>query len=110
MPGSTILDVTISFTLNLNDANQVYTYKTLRDWYKLVYDPETGEMGLKKDYVGTIIIVQYNRAGDIFRKLTLLDVFPTGAPVPFDALSYDANDPMTMDFTIRCDHWTEELT
>ena len=110
MPTATMIDVTINFTLNLNDSNQVYVYKTLRDWYKLVYDPETGEMGLKKDYVGTVIIVQYNRAGDIFRKLTLLDCFPTGSPAPFDALSYDANDPMPMDYTIRCDHWTEELT
>src|SRR5210317_684406 len=49
MPAQTFVDITINFTVNLNDSNEAYIYNSLRDWYKLVYDPQTGEMGLKRD-------------------------------------------------------------
>ncbi len=108
MPGDTSADITLNFTLNLNDANENYIYNTFRNWYKLIYDPLTGEMGLKKDYTGSMIIVQYNRAGDIFRKITLKDVFPTGQPTFLDELNYETQDPAELSMTYRCDHWVEE--
>jgi len=110
MPGQTFLDVVLNFSLNLNDANQMYIYKTLKAWYTKIYNPATGEMGLKKDYVGTIIIVQYNRAGDIYRKLTLLDTFPGTSPTGLDANDYSSADPQVIDMTFRCDNWDEELS
>ena len=110
MPEQTFIDVTINFTLNLNDANENYIYNTMRNWYKLIYDPMTGEMGLKRDYVGSAIIVQYNRAGDIFRKITLKDIFPTGNPQWLDELAYETNDPAELSMVYRCDHWVEENT
>jgi len=108
MPGQTFMDLTINFSLNLNEANENYIYNTFRNWYKLIYDPLTGEMGLKKDYVGSMIIVQYNRAGDIFRKITCKDVFPTGQPDFVDELSYETPDAVDLTMTYRCDHWVEE--
>ena len=108
MPGQTFMDLTVNFSLNLNEANENYIYNTFRNWYKLIYDPLTGEMGLKKDYVGSMIIVQYNRAGDIFRKITCKDVFPTGQPDFVDELSYETPDAVDLTMTYRCDHWVEE--
>ena len=108
MPGQTFMDLTVNFSLNLNEANENYIYNTLRNWYKLIYDPLTGEMGLKKDYVGSMIIVQYNRAGDIFRKITCKDVFPTGQPDFVDELSYETPDAVDLTMTYSCDHWVEE--
>ena len=108
MPGQTFVDLTLNFTLNLNEANENYMYNTFRNWYKLIYDPLTGEMGLKKDYVGSMIVVQYNRAGDIFRKITLKDVFPIAQPDFVDELSYETPDPVELSMTYRCDHWLEE--
>ena len=35
MPASTMVDLTLNFTLNLNDANENYMYNTMRNWYKL---------------------------------------------------------------------------
>jgi hypothetical protein len=66
-------------------------------------------MGLKKDYVGTIIIVEYNRKGDIYRKITLLDTFPGVNPTGLDAHDYSSADPQVLDITFRCDNWEEEL-
>lgn len=108
MPAATSMDVAVNFSLNLNDANQNYVYKTLREWYKKIYDPATGAMGLKKDYVGTMIIVMYDRQGNIHRKLTLLDCFPMGNPGAMDAFDYSAADPIALDMTWRCDNWIEE--
>tara|TARA_R100000908_G_scaffold64262_1_gene47524 strand:+ start:1038 stop:1592 length:555 start_codon:yes stop_codon:yes gene_type:complete len=108
MPSQTFVDLTMNFTLNLNDANENYIYNTFRNWYKLIYDPLTGEMTLKKDYVGSMIIVQYNRAGDIFRKVTIKDCFPTGQPAWVDELNYETQDPAELSMTYRCDHWVDE--
>lgn len=110
MPAQTFVDITVNFSLNLNDSNQIYIYKTLYDWYRRIYDPETGEQGLKTDYVGTLIVVQFNRPGDIFRKVTLRDTFPTGNLVGLDALDYSTPEPMTIEVVWRSDHWTQELT
>lgn len=109
IPADSQLDVTVSFTLNLNDANQMYLYKTLRDWYRSQYNPETGELGLKKDYVGQIVIVQFNRAGDIYRKITLSDCFINGGVNPGTDLNYDTAEPQEMEVQWRCDVWNEEL-
>ena len=108
MPTQTFVDLSLALTLNLDDANENYIYNTFRNWYKLTYNPLTGEMGLKRDYVGSMIIVQYNRAGDIFRKLTFKDVFPTGSLETMGDLAYETNDPAELTVTLRCDHWVEE--
>ena len=109
MPDATTVDVTINFSLNLNDANQAYLYKSMRQWYNNQYDPQTGAMGLKKDYVGTIVIVQFNRAGDIYRTVTLEDCFITSG-LPFtNELSYEEASPATLEVGWRCDTWKEVL-
>ena len=109
MPDGTALDVTVNFTLNLNDANEAYLYKTMRQWYRAQYNPETGEMGLKKNYVGTIVIVQFNREGDIYRKVTLDDCFITSGLGFTGELNYETADPQTLEVTWRADVFSEEL-
>ena len=109
MPGQTSVDITVNFSLNLNDSNQAYLYKTLRQWYRAAYNPETGEMGLKKNYVGTIVIVQFNREGDIYRKITLDDCFITSGVNLVAELSYENADPQPLEVTWKCDTFSEEL-
>jgi len=109
MPDGTAHDITVNFSLNLNDSNQAYVYKTLREWYRKQYNPETGEMGLKKDYVGTIVVVQFNRSGDIFRKVTLEDCFITSAVGFTGTLDYSNAEPEALEITWRCDTYAEEL-
>ena len=110
MPDSTTLDVAINFSLNLNEANQAYLYKSMRQWYNNQYDPQTGAMGLKKDYVGTLVIVQFNRAGDIYRTITLEDCFITSG-LPFTTeLSYETTEAQALEVTWRCDTFKEVLS
>jgi hypothetical protein len=109
MPSETSVDVTINFSLNLNNSNQAYLYKSLRQWYNKQFDPQTGVMGLKKDYVGTLVIVQFNRAGDIYRTVTLEDCFITSALGFTTELNYESSDPATLEVIWRSDAFKEVL-
>ena len=107
--GQTFMDIAITLTTNLNDSNQAYTYKIIRDWYRLGYDPATGATGLKKEYSGYMEAFQYNRKGDIFRKIKCYNIFP-GAPEGFADLDFESTDPQELTVTFRCDYYEEELT
>ncbi len=104
----TINDLKVEFSLNLNDANELYVYKTLRNWQRLIYNPLTGEQGLKKDYIGTIIVTNYNRKGDIFWQRTFHDCFPTGDLPEFGG-DYSSGDAAAMEVTWRADWWEENI-
>jgi len=108
-PESTSLDVEIAFSLNLNEANEAYVYKTLKQWYNLIYNPNTGTFGLKRDYVGTIIVTQFDRTGAIFRTVTLEDCFISSGLPFLEGGDYSAADPQEMSVTWRCDSWKEEI-
>ena len=108
-PESTHLELSVTFSLNLNDANENYIYTTLRKWTDMIYNPANGAMGLKKQYCGSMIIVEYNRDGSIWRKITCQNCFPNGQLSGLGDLSYD--DPntaseITMNFI--CDYWDEQ--
>jgi len=107
MPSQTFVDITVTFSLNLNDSNQMYVYKTLRAWKDKAYDPLTGLMGVKKDYVGTLILVEFNRPGVIYRKVTLKDAFPTGQITGLDGRDYSSAEPLTIQVVFRSDVWDE---
>lgn len=109
MVDDTSLEIVINFSLNLNDSNQAYLYKTLRQWYRAQYNPETGEMGLKKNYVGTIVIVQFNREGDIWRKITLDDCFIISGLGFTEQLDYSSAEVQTLEITWKSDVYAEEV-
>lgn len=109
VPTDTTVEVTLNFSLNLNDNNEMYVYKTLRDWQRKIHNPLTGEQGLKKDYVGTMVVVMHNRAGDIFWQRTLYSVFPVG-DMPSLELSYDDGAVLSLDgMRFSADYWTENI-
>lgn len=107
VPESTITEPTIDFTLNLNDANELYIYKTLKNWWRIAWNPLTGEQGLKKDYRGTIIVSCFNRKGDIFWTRTFNDCIPNGN-LPEISLDYSSGEPVEFSgVKWRSDWWTE---
>ena len=90
-PSTTGMELTMDFTINLNDANSMYVFKTLRQWCDLIYNPLTGAMGLKKDYTGTIVISVFNKQGDVFKRIVCRECFPS-KPINEMALDYSADD------------------
>ena len=108
-PDKTTLDLQMTFTMNLNDSNENYIYTTLRKWCNVIWNPLNGMSGMKRQYVGSMIIVQYNRDGSIYRKIICKDVFPTGQLQVGNDLDYSATDATEAQLTFRCDYWDEQL-
>ena len=106
-PENTYMDVSLRFSINLNDANSIYVFKTLRQWSDLIYNPLTGAMGLKNDYTGTIVISIFNKQGDVFRRITCKDCFPTKPISPMN-LNYTSTDLYKIDdMTWAVDYWED---
>jgi len=83
-PNQTGFDLTINFEVNLDENNSMYVFKTMRQWADLIYNPLTGAQGLKRDYTGTIVISAFNKAGDVFRRITCKDCFLMASLTPMD--------------------------
>ena len=107
-PDQTYFDLVLSFTVNLNDANSMYVFKTLRQWTDLIYNPLTGAMGVKTDYTGTIVISIFNKQGDVFRRITCKDCFPT-TPLSVMELAYDSETLYEVSMTWAVDYWDDQF-
>jgi len=106
-PEQTYMDLSLSFTVNLNDDNSMYVFKTLRQWSDLIYNPLTGAMGLKRDYTGTIVVSIFNKQGDVFRRITCRDAFLT-KPISPMSLNYTSTDVFKMDDMVwAVDYWED---
>jgi len=105
-PDTTTMDLTIEFEVNLNEANSMYIFKTLRQWSDLIYNPMTGGSGLKKDYLGSGIVTVFNKAGDIFRKVRLPVIWPITPITPMD-LDYMSTELYTISITFAADYWED---
>ena len=108
-PESTHLELSMTFSLNLNSAHENYIYTCLRKWCDIIYNPANGAMGLKSMYCGSMVILEYDRDGSIWRKITCKNVFPNGQMTGMGDRSYDSvNDANELSITFICDYWEEE--
>ena len=107
-PSETAIDLSMTFTMNLNDANENYIYNILQRWYRMTFDISTGTAGLKRDYCGELIIVEFNRDGSIWRKITCHSVFPENDLTIGSDHAYESHDPQELSITFRCDWYEEE--
>lgn len=108
-PDTTYFDLGVNFTVNLNDANSMYVFKTLRQWTDLIYNPLTGAMGLKRDYTGTIVISVFNKQGDVFRRITCRDCFPI-TPIGAMELDYGGTELFQVNLTWAVDYWNDQFS
>lgn len=113
-PESTVIDLQINFQLNLmyDEATMTptnTTYKFLREWVDLVYDPLTGRQGLKRLYSSSsMTVTMFDRAATPFWQWQFYNIWPTtGAPQP--NLDYNNATLMAGSMTFRCDYWDEVM-
>ncbi len=107
---STTIDIQLDFEVNLDEQNSAYVYKALRKWCDLIYDPLTGRMGLKRDYAGGPLIINYfNKAGDIYRQVKAPVVFPTSPITPIESDFTSGDIYRITGFTLRADYWEETI-
>ena len=84
----------------------MYVYNTLRAWADLIYDPLTGRQGLKRDYVGSARLVIFNKAGDIFREFTFVNMF-LDKELTAMTLGYSATEIYKITASFTSDTWRE---
>jgi hypothetical protein len=105
-PSTSDMALSMEFEVNLNDKNSMEVYKILRQWSDLIYNPLTGAMGLKTDYVGSMLITVFNKRGDIFRKIRIPSCFLSEAINPMD-LDYETPAIYTITASWICDTWED---
>ena len=108
-PEQTVFDLTVNFSVNLNDANSMYVFKTLRQWTDLIYNPLTGAMGLKRDYTGTIVLSIFNKQGDVFRRITCRDCFPI-SPIGAMEMDYSGTELYVISLQWAVDYWDDQFS
>lgn len=91
-PVKTHLELDLTFDLNVRrngNINDNYTYKFLRRWVDLTYDPLTGKMGIKKTYAAkAMTILLHDKEGLPIHQWICYNLFPMG-PIQAPQLSYD---------------------
>lgn len=109
-PDKTSLEITITFTLNLDDNHENYVYNLFRRWYNLVYNPQNGQTLTKKDYAAgsTMDIYEHDRDGSVWRHIKCFDFFPSTPPTGLNEDNYDSmGDAKTLSITFIVDDWVE---
>ncbi len=105
---NTYHDITMTLNLNLRDATDNYVFKLFKAWQALAYDIQTGNRTIKEDHLAeTLRIIQYNRAGDIFREIIYHDVMLTEV-TGWDDVDYGATDLVELNIKFRSD-WADEI-
>jgi hypothetical protein len=105
-PSQSDMTLTMEFEVNLNDANSMTVYKILRQWSDLIYNPLTGAMGIKSDYVGSMSISIFNKRGDVFRRIRIPSCFLSEAINPME-LDYEQATIYTITTSWVCDYWED---
>lgn len=112
-PDNTYIDVSMDIEINLRGSidgdPDLYQLKALRKWNDLIYDPLTGRMGLKAEYVAPqVVITVHDKAHQPFWQWTLYHVWPT---TNLEAPNLDYTEKSTVytvsGFTLACDYWDE---
>lgn len=106
----TFVDLSLNFEVNLNDANSAFTFKELRKWCDLGYDPLTGRYGLKKDYIGgPAVLSAHDKDGNVYHQWTFPTIFPTTA-LTAPSFNYEEDAIYKIEgFMLRADYWEEVI-
>jgi hypothetical protein len=105
-PTTSDMTLSMEFEVNLNNQNSMTVYKILRQWSDLIYNPLTGAMGLKSDYVGSMVISIFNKRGDVFRRIRIPSCFLNDA-INAQELDYEQSAIYTITASWICDYWED---
>lgn len=114
-PGKTHLELQLQFELNVkrnpvDNTNDSYTYKFLRRWSDLTYDPLTGKMNIKQNYTAkAMTFLLHDKEGKPIYQLIAYNLFPM-AGIQAPQLSYDnGNIWQNFPFQLWCDTFDEAI-
>ena len=73
----------------------------IHDWWKLVYDAETGIINYASDYKKAGVLYNYDTKGALVHGWSLVNLWPS--QVDFGAGDYSSKDPVIIQMTLSCD-------
>lgn len=99
---SNIHNLSLSMNLNLHgpDSNDPMILNCFNAWNAKRRNPATGAMGLKKDYIGQMVLSQFNQVGTIWRLVTYRNAFPKTKPTGIDAVDKNSDDIFSCNVTM----------
>ena len=106
-PERTHVTFDINFNVNVNQAGSMESWNTLKAWYDLVWNSQTGFVMYKADIIGTIIVNQHDKQGLILRRLT----FQNAQITSIDAMDLNwegSGDIWSTKSGFVADYWIDE--
>jgi hypothetical protein len=73
-PNKTDGVLSIPIQVNVNQQGSMETWNTMKAWYDLVFNSQTGGLHYKSDIIGTIIVNQHDKKGVVLRRVTFQNV------------------------------------
>lgn len=103
-------DTTIELTLviNLNahgpQALEIPIYKAFKSWARRVRNEDTGSNSLKINTVGGATLDQFNKIGEVWRKLEFKRVL-LGPITGLDEAALASDEPVSLNVTLVCEEF-----
>lgn len=106
-PAKTHVDFNIKFNVNVNENGNMTVWNTLRAWYDLVWNSQNGAVSYKSDIIGSIIVNQHDKKGQVLRRVTFNGVqIKQIAATELAWSSTDIQTDVQADFV--ADYWIDE--
>jgi len=104
---TSLTDVAITFNINQNDNKQMFTFRMIKDWYDLIWNNEDGSSHYKKNVLGSIILYQHDREGEIIRRITFHNCQILSFGDSGDLTWGGGAEIMELNATWACDWWED---
>lgn len=105
-PEQTHVEFDIDFQISVNNSNHMELWNTLKAWYDLVWNSQTGYLHYKSDTIGTIIVNVHDKKGFVIRRLTLQNaqIYKIGGM----DLNWEESNIWTTSASFVADYWIDE--
>jgi len=105
-PSKTTYELKINFQINVNEGGSMENWNSLKAWYDLVWNSQTGYLHYKSDTIGTIIVNQHDKKGFVLRRVTFQNcqIQSVGGAT----LKWDGSEIWSVDAEFIADYWIDE--
>jgi len=105
-PQKTDVEFDINFNVNVNNSGAMETWNTLKAWYDLAWNSQTGALHYKADTIGTVIVNQHDKKGLVLRRVTFQNAQIYGLGTT--ELKWDATDIWSCTAKFVADYWFDD--
>ncbi len=103
------VDLEMDFEVNVQSSGVMYPFNIFRDWNRICHDISSGFFGLKKDYVGGLVVELHRKDGLVLRKWDFPIIFPKD-PINAPELAYAEEGQYVLTMGFRADPAYDDLS